>query len=383
MRHYAANYIFDGKSLIKNSLISIDESGKIIFVGKENDALSEKPQMIFYNGILCPGFVNAHCHLELSDYQKSDEKSKGLSYFITKILNQRKLFNDDKSIEFHDNYMYEKGINLVADVVNTEKTLDIKTKSRISYLNFIEISCTNDLKSDSLLDRANNLADRYVSSGLSSYLTLHSFYASTKKLYDAILNNPHNKTLSIHFLESDEELNFFNGKQNSLYNTILEINPDYTPISKNIDEIYDLLTGLSHKFRIILVHNVATDTNKVKALKNCYFCLCPSSNIFLHDNLPNSEFVYDNIEKIIVGTDSIASNTELDVFKEIKLLSRHYPALSLTELLRTITSTGAEALDIPQYGKFSIGESPGVVLLNNIDLINLKITEQSYVTRIV
>jgi len=278
--------------------------------------------------------------------------------------------------------MFEKGINLVADIVNTDKTIDIKTRSRIFYINFIEISSTNDFQAESKIEWAENLASKFTSSGLSSNITLHSLYSISHNLFSHFANNSGNKILSIHFLESEKEEEFFRGKQNSLFRIISKINPKFTPIAKNIKELYALVEKLSVPSRIILVHNVKADISKTKTLTNCYYCLCPASNLFLNNELPSCNFVYNNIDKIIIGTDSIASNTDLDVFKEIKLLSQYYPGLQLIDLLKMITSTAAEAINSPDFGKFTIGKKPGIVLINNIDLIDLKLTDQSYIKRI-
>lgn len=381
MRHFAANYIFDGESLIKNSLITVDNSGRIIYVGKENDALIERPKMIFYNGILSPGFVNAHCHLELSDYEKSNEKGKGLSNFVSKILTRRDLFNDQKKIQFHDQMMFNTGTNLVSDIVNTDKTINIKTKSSIKYRNFVEISGTHALDAENKIAWSENLISQYKSSGLNATATLHSFYSVSLEILNHFLKNSIHDMLSIHFLESEEELRFFQGEHNALYKCILKINRDFSAIVTNINDLYDLIDSFPNTSTIILVHNVkvktasATDTNK-------YYCLCPASNLYLHNELPSSDFVYNNINRIVVGTDSMASNTELNIFNEIKLLSYYYPELKLSELLKMITKTGAEALKENEFGTFKIGTNPGIILINNVDLINLKIINNSFTTRI-
>lgn len=383
MRHFAANYIFDGESFIKNSFLSIDDSGKIIYIGKENEALIEKPRMIFYNGILSPGFVNAHCHLELSDYEKTDEKGKGLSHFISNVISKRYSFNDKNKIQTYDKIMFDNGINLVADIVNTDRTIDVKTKSCISYVNFVEISGTNDLTFIDNISHAEKLMAKYKSAGLSSFATLHAFYSASQKLFNYISQNSYNNLLSIHFLESDEEEGFFKGEHNYLYNCIYKINPNFSPLANEISDLYKLILSFSEAKRIILVHNVKADYSKCLADTNYYYCLCPESNLYLHDELPNSDFVYNNINRIIVGTDSLASNTELNVFNEIKLLSHYYPKLSLRVLLKMITKIGAEALNKTEFGKFEVGNSPpGIILINNIDLASLTINNKSSITRI-
>ncbi|MDL2261985.1 hypothetical protein LJC11_00595 [Bacteroidales bacterium OttesenSCG-928-I21] len=55
----AANYLFDGSELIKNSFVAVDNASAITYIGKKNEALIERPRMIFYNGIISPNFTIA------------------------------------------------------------------------------------------------------------------------------------------------------------------------------------------------------------------------------------------------------------------------------------------------------------------------------------
>ncbi|MBQ3832285.1 MAG: hypothetical protein II815_03825 [Bacteroidales bacterium] len=52
MKHFAANYVFDGRIFIKNCRLSFDDDGQLISVGIENSGFEEKERMIFHNGIL-------------------------------------------------------------------------------------------------------------------------------------------------------------------------------------------------------------------------------------------------------------------------------------------------------------------------------------------
>lgn len=56
MKHFAANYVFDGQFFIKNCCLSFDDDGRLLSVGGENSGLEERERMIFLNGILCPYF---------------------------------------------------------------------------------------------------------------------------------------------------------------------------------------------------------------------------------------------------------------------------------------------------------------------------------------
>lgn len=56
MRHFAANYVFDGCNFVKNGCLSFDDNGQLLIIGKENSGIEEKERMIFLNGIICPHF---------------------------------------------------------------------------------------------------------------------------------------------------------------------------------------------------------------------------------------------------------------------------------------------------------------------------------------
>jgi len=383
MRHFAANYIFDGENLIKNSFISVDENNKIIYVGKENEGLTERPLMIFFNGILTPGFVNTHCHLELSDYKKSDDPKKGLTNFIQSIIHNRNNGEDEKKIYAADAIMYERGINLIGDIVNTNKTLKIKQNSRIEYHNFVEISGIKESDSAKRIVSSEVLANEFDSVGLKNSIVPHSYYSISPTMLEYLGKTSVNKIISLHFMESGEESEFYKGEKNALYKFLTEITPSFSRLADNCSGYYKLLQKFEDSASLILVHNVMTDSEMLPEGPNYYFCLCPASNIFLGNNLPSHDFVYRNSQKLTIGTDSLASNTKLDIMHELKLLSQNYDKLDLISLLKISTINGAKALQNNNYGRFKEGMSPGVVLIENIDLVNLKLKETSFAKRII
>ena len=81
MRKIAANYIFPISSKpLKNGIVEVDDSGKIINIIDTKGDLRESAKLEFYNGILVPGFVNAHSHTELSRLrEKIEEKGNKIT----------------------------------------------------------------------------------------------------------------------------------------------------------------------------------------------------------------------------------------------------------------------------------------------------------------
>jgi cytosine/adenosine deaminase-related metal-dependent hydrolase len=382
MHHFAANYIFDGDKLIKNAFVSVDDNGVIKYVSKENEALTEQPFMMFLNGILCPGFVNAHCHLELSDINKNDVNTDGLGNFIASMIKSRSRETDFKKLKTADDVMFLKGVNLCGDIVNTRNTIEIKENSKIKYLNFIEQSGIDDRNSNERYNQALELSILFNEKNLENTIVPHSFYSVADKLLKLIAAKCEDKTFSIHFLESQEEFDLFQNQSGNLYQTLKNIFPLYNLGSENITELYKKLDLFETARSLILVHNVKTEIKYLHNTINVSFCLCPSSNLKLNSELPSHEFVYANKDRLVVGTDSLASTDKLDIWNELKIISENYSELSLTELLRMITSNGAKALGIKDFGKLNCETSPGLVLICDADLQSLKPSKNSYIKRI-
>jgi aminodeoxyfutalosine deaminase len=382
MQHFAANYIFDGVKLIKNAFVSFDNNGVIKYVSEENEALTERPFMMFLNGILCPGFVNAHCHLELSDINKIDVNTDGLGNFIASMIKLRSRQKENKKLKAADDIMFLKGVNLCGDIVNSSDTIEIKEKSKIKYLNFIEQSGIDERNSDERFNQSLELANKFNEKNLENSIVPHSLYSVSNKLLELITEKCEDKTISLHFLESQEEFDLFQNQSGNLNLKLKNIFPSYEPSIHSIAELYEKLGLLESAKNLILVHNVKAESKYFENLDNISFCLCPSSNLKLHSELPSEEFVYANRARLVVGTDSLASTDKLDIWNEIKILAENFEELSLLELLKIVTSNGAEALGFNDFGRLRCETSPGLVLICEADLQNLKPSKNSYIKRI-
>ena len=90
MRKISANYVFPITSEpIKNGIIVLDDNNTIIEIIDNGGELKETYNLEFYNGIIVPGFVNTHCHLELSHLKNTIVKGKGMPRFIECVQSNR------------------------------------------------------------------------------------------------------------------------------------------------------------------------------------------------------------------------------------------------------------------------------------------------------
>ena len=122
MRRIAADYIYtlEADSPIKNGFVEVDKDGTILNIGVCDDVKSE-PE--YYRGAIIPGFVNTHCHVELSYLWRKFHKGTGMAGFIDQINALR----DNKSkveklsdIECWMQIMWERGVSAMGDISNCD-----------------------------------------------------------------------------------------------------------------------------------------------------------------------------------------------------------------------------------------------------------------------
>jgi cytosine/adenosine deaminase-related metal-dependent hydrolase len=98
-----------------------------------------------------------------------------------------------------------------------------------------------------------------------------------------------------------------------------------------------------------------------------YFCLCPNANLYIGGQLPDMGVLLRRGDRLIVGTDSLASNHRLSILEELKTLQRAFPEVSTPTLLQWATANGARALQLEALlGSFSAGKQPGVLLIEDL-----------------
>jgi len=122
----------------------------------------------------------------------------------------------------------------------------------------------------------------------------------------------------------------------------------------------------------------------VKERKDLFWCLCPNSNLYIEKKIPPLNLLLEEECEIVIGTDSLASNSNLSILEEIKTLQHNFPEIHLGELVKWATINGAKALgEESSFGKIEIGKKPGLLLLEDVDLQNMKLLPGSQVRRLI
>jgi aminodeoxyfutalosine deaminase len=366
-RKFRADQLFDGYRLLDDQQVLITTEEGIVENIVSIDDAGDNVQP--FNGILSPGFINCHCHLELSHLKGLINEGTGLTDFIFKVFTQRHFPEEEilNAIEKAEDEMLANGIVAVGDICNNMLTIPQKEKRRIYYHNFIEASGFNPQIAKERFERAKNI---YEKSGKGSIVP-HAPYSVADELWEKIIHFPGNQLLTIHNQETAAENEWFINKQG-----------DFVAFYKkmNIDTSFFRVTGKSSlrsylpKFlqnqSLILVHNVYTseeDLHFAKASgKKIAWCLCPNANLYIGGQLPALDLFTDYDCTIVLGTDSLASNHQLSILEEINTIKRAFPGIAIDRLLSWATINGARALQMDNLlGSFERGKRPGVVLCDN------------------
>ncbi len=366
MRFLTADYLFPLYTTpIKEGVLQISNDGQVIEIFKNRSEVHQDKLEIF-EGLLCPGFVNAHCHLELSHLKGNAEKGKGFLEFLNTIR-QRDNYSDTAKklgIERAEQEMINNGIVAVGDICNTSDTIEQKQKENLKYYNFIEIFGLDVNKLDVIFSQAIGLKNEYRGANQKASIVPHSPYSVPPALMKKINNafDEEDELLTIHMQETQEENQLFEKKEGAFF-TWLNVMEANVSIWGNRDKSVDILQELEKK--ILLVHNTFA---KKEDMTDHYYCTCPKANLYIENALPDYS-IFDR-DKLCVGTDSLASNDALSILEELQVIQKH-SNFDMNTLLRIACKNGAEALGFEQLGTFEKGKIPGINLIQNLDKISI------------
>ncbi len=397
MRKIAATYIFPiNQPPIKNWVLTCTSDGTVVSISGNNEKFEEQSGLEFYSGILVPGFVNTHCHLELSHLKGKIEEKTGIGGFIGKINQLRNLETEsvEKAIHSADRKMWAEGTAVVGDISNSSLTIDTKIESKIFYHTFIESFGFHPSRAERAFDYAQFVQVQFQVHQLSNSIVPHSPYSVSKPLFEKIKQNAiaEKSILTIHNQESESEDEFYKSGTGAIANHLsdnlgIDIS-HFIPTRKS--SLISVLEQLPGENQLLLVHNTFTkkeDLDELKnyrSMENTFFVLCPNSNLYIENQLPPVSLFRGENLNICIGTDSLASNHSLSVLDELITIQKNFPEIGVDELLVWACLNGAKALKVDdKFGSFETGKNPGVNLITGIDFKTMKLTEKSKVKRLI
>jgi cytosine/adenosine deaminase-related metal-dependent hydrolase len=381
--------LFTGNTIIDsdNRVVVTTKDGTIVDIISASEA-GEDIQVL--DGLLCPGFINAHCHLELSHLKGAIPTETGLSEFVKQIVPKRAAALEviEEAIEAAENEMFENGIVAVGDICNTADTIATKTKGKIAYYNFVEIYGLDPLLAIQKMNEGLLLQMQYEAANLKAVVIPHASYSVPAALLELLANKYGSHTVSIHNQETKAENDFFENKKGAFVDMYARVGVDldfFTPTKTT--SLQSVLPYLKDAAKTIWVHNSFTSESDIKAVQatntDAYWCLCPSANQYIENTMPPVQLLREQHANIVVGTDSYASNWSLNMLDELKRIQLHNPQIPIAEMLTWITSNGARALQMEdKLGTIEVGKKPGLSLIKNLSSAG-QLEPKTYVSKII
>ena len=393
IRRIAASYVYatDAFEPIRNGFVEYDEAdGTIIRTGVCN----EGEEVI--EGALVPGFVNGHCHVELSHLHKKFVKGTGMAGFIDQINALRDWAGREKKQELVKEWMdrmWERGVSAMADISNDDSSFDVKASHPMYTRTFLEVFGSEPEMCEGVMNEVTELNSMADAAGIDAAPTPHSCYTMSPQLLSASAAAGLEKGwLSYHSQESQEEEDLLLTGTGAMYENRKRSGMSTPPVTGESSLKYFISRLAEAKpapydEHNLLVHNVCLQQGDIDAakevMKNVYWAICPLSNIFIHNALPPVDLMRANNLDIVVGTDSLSSNDDLDVVKELACIHENFPEVPMAEIFRWASLNGARFLAKDDVlGSIAEGKRPGIVLVKNIDAYG-NVTKESVSERII
>ncbi|MBR6731221.1 MAG: amidohydrolase family protein [Bacteroidales bacterium] len=368
-------YTLDDAQPIRNGFVEYDEDGTITAVGRCEEGEEVLP------GAIVPGFVNAHCHVELSHLHGKFRKGTGMAGFIDQINELRDWAGFEVKQQLVRKWMdkmWEDGVSAMADISNDDSSFDVKKDHRMYTRTFLEVFGSEPHMCEGVMKDVRELNEKADAAGIDAAPTPHSCYTmSPQLLSESAAAGLESGFLSYHSQESQEEEDLLISGSGAMYENRKRSGMSTPPVTgrSSLEYFIDRLAAVKkgpYDEHILLVHNVCLQQSDIdairKVMKNAYFAICPLSNIFIHNALPPISLMRKNGLAIALGTDSLSSNDDLDIVKELVCLHDNFPEVPMNELLVWACQNGARFLGKEdRLGSLSVGKCPGIVYVSETD----------------
>ena len=360
---------------IRNGFVEYEDDGTIIRTGKC------APDEEVMTGAIVPGFVNAHCHVELSHLHKKFRKGTGMAGFIDQINELRDWAGFEVKQQLVREWMdkmWNDGVSAMADISNDEASFDVKKSHPMYTRTFLEVFGSEPEMCEGVMNDVRALKDLADKAGIDAAPTPHSCYTMSPQLLSASsAAGLESGYLSYHSQESQEEEDLLMSGSGAMYENRKRSGMSTPPVTgeSSLKYFIDRLAAAKpapYDENILLVHNVCLQQSDIDALRkvmnNAFFAICPLSNIFIHNALSPIGLMRENGLAIALGTDSLSSNDDLDMVKEMACLHENFPEVPMDEILTWACLNGARFLGKEdRLGSLSAGKRPGIVHVTGID----------------
>lgn len=369
MQKFSAKLIYDGKgNILRNHTIITDNQGKVEAIRPSEETEGAR----HVSGIITPGFVNTHCHLELSHMKNLIPTGTGLLEFIGNVVKHRNFAQEiiNEAIVQADQDMYDAGIVAVGDISNQADTAATKANSPIRYHTFVEMfDFMQEHMTEGTIAQYTPVYESFdVGKKDKKSFVPHAPYTVGDGLYHFIkTQNGDDVTVSIHNQETPEEDRLFRDKSGQFIDFYKKFGFSLDHFKhRGQSSLVTTLPQLNPKNNVLFVHNTLTTREDIRAAQSwsdrVYWSTCANANLYIENRLPRyADFMAENA-RMTIGTDSLTSNWQLSILAEMKTIQRYQSFIPFDTLIQWATINGAQALGFEDtLGSIESGKTPGIL----------------------
>jgi aminodeoxyfutalosine deaminase len=351
---YTARWIFpiDAPPIERGTITIAND--KIVAVEPHS---THTPDVDLGNVAILPGFVNAHTHLDLTGARGICPPTSDFTHWLRRVI----MYRVTRSLKETQADIYEGlaqclgfGTTLVGDIAFSGLSWIPLSNAHCRSVVFYEaIGLTRSRTKESWDSARHWVHHQPTNSDCKAAFSPHAPYSVSHSLFRFISHQ--NALVATHLAETKGELELLRSQSGPFVEFLKELN--VWEADGFIGDVQDIVALYP---RGIFIHCNYLDP-ATSFLPTQTVVVCPRTHAaFGH---PHHPFPQMNV-RVALGTDSLASNPDLDILAEARFLRQHYPEVAPDQILRMLTLNGAEALDFASVaGSLTPGKSADLVVL--------------------
>jgi cytosine/adenosine deaminase-related metal-dependent hydrolase len=394
LRGFVASWVITGKpdeAPIRDGALVLDGQGRVLAVGTAAELRTRFAHVTFTDerAVLLPGLVNAHTHLELSALRGHTRSGGGFGPWVTSMMEKRQVLAPEQDVEAIDRGVSEllrAGTAAVGEVTNTLASVEALGTAPLVGCVFHEVFGMRRETATTMraMARAARSDVHAWPANLSYVPAPHTLYSLHPEMVQELVSESRaqHSTTTLHLSEHAAERAFLRDGTGPFADFLRARNvdpADWPPPGTSPVAYADALGVLAPDVLAVHLANTTRDELAQVHARRAKVVLCPRSNLFIELKLPP---LYEMLELGIepaLGTDSLASNTTLDVLAEASALRDRFPQVPPLLLIAMATWYGARALGLEKrVGALSEGLAPGLIAF---DLDDPMVDPAAYVLR--
>jgi aminodeoxyfutalosine deaminase len=372
--HADAVVVGDGAP-IRDGAVVVDGDGEVKAVGRAGDVLPKHAGALVerVHGVVFPGLVNAHTHVELSAYRGRAAGGRGFVDWVDRFIALR----GETAVEEESEGIARGVAELeaactaaVGDVTNTLGAVHTLARAGIAGCVFHEVFGVNREQAmkrvEGLKAELEERVHPWPTWELAYAPAPHTLYTTHADAVRALLESArtYGARTSLHLAEHPAErraIEQADGPVVAWLDARLRLGFDWPRVP--LFDYAASLGALTPDVALVHLTDAREDELRRVAASGASVVLCPRSNLYIEGKLPPLLAVRAAGIAAALGTDSLASNASLDVLAEARALADRFPAVPASELLTMATWNGARALGREDLGRIAKGARPGIVLV--------------------